>query len=106
MEFLSDTEKSRVQSVIEAAQHSKQQAQNPLSAEEFFIPIIPPRCIELEVAAEDNTMWRILSINHPPPISIAMWIQWSGITTADLVIYRRHAIKGTFFSKIHILSEK
>lgn len=67
MEFLSAVEKARVKSIIDAAQHAQLQALNPLSEEDFFVPIIPPRCIELEVAAVDNTMWRIPSITHSPP---------------------------------------
>lgn len=106
MEFLSETEKARVQTIIDAAQHAQHQVLNPLSEEDLFVSIIPLRCMELEVATVDNMMWHIPSINNPPPISIIMWAQWTGFSTEDLKICRQHAIDGTFFSKIHILSEK
>lgn len=51
----------------------------------------------------DNTMWRIPSVNHPPPVSIDIWAQWSGLSLADLEGCRQRAIDGTFLSKIHAM---
>lgn len=73
MEFLLETEKARVQSIIASAQLAQQQTHRFESDEELFFPIIPPRCIKLEVVALDNTMWRISCINHPPPLTIPIW---------------------------------
>lgn len=72
MEFLSDSDKFRIKSIIDNAQVSQQLAQSTESNKEFFVPIIPNRCLKLEVSVLDNTMWRIPCINHPPPIAITL----------------------------------
>lgn len=72
-EFLPEPEKIRVKSVIDRMQLSQQQAQRMEIDEEICMPIISNHCIELEVSALDNTMWRIPGVNYPPPIAIALW---------------------------------
>lgn len=72
MEFLSKPEKIRIKSMVEKSQLPKQQALRTKSDEEIFVPIIPNRCIELQVSTLDNIMWQIPCITHPPHISIPL----------------------------------
>lgn len=49
MEFLLESKKVRIKSIIDNAQVSQQHAQRTEFEEEFFVPIIPNHCIELEI---------------------------------------------------------
>lgn len=59
--------------------------------------------VELELSTIDNTMWRILNVNHAPPISIEMWAEWSWLPSVDLDECRQHAIDSIFLSKLHVM---
>lgn len=93
-----------MQSIIEGAQLAQQQAQRSESGGDFFVPILPPHCIEIEVAALDNIMWRILCINHPPPLAIPIQFQWAGLAMFDLVKCQQNAIGGIFLSKVDVMN--
>lgn len=80
MEFLFDSKKVKIQSIIDDAQLSQQQALRSKFDEDIFVLIIPNRCIELKVFMLENTMWHIPCINHPPPIYIPLWHQWAGLS--------------------------
>lgn len=103
MEFLSKTEKQLANRMIDQAE-SAQNMLNQETDDVFYVSIIPLRSIELELADVENTMWRIPSVNHGPPVSILMWQQWSSLTPVDLVGCRQRAIDGTFISKLHTLA--
>lgn len=90
--------------MIDYVESFQNMLQNQETDDVFYVPIIPLHSIELELADVDNTMWRIPSVNHGPPVSILMWQQWSSLIPEDLVGCRQRAIDGTFISKLQILA--
>lgn len=96
MAFFSDEEREEANQIIQNAEASQNPPPHQDALGDFYVPIFPSRYVELELAAVDNTMWRIPSVNHPPPICIDMWAQWSGLSSADLEGCRQRAMDGTF----------
>lgn len=103
LSFLLDEEREMLNQIILNAKRPRNPPTHFNFLENFYVPILPFECVELEIASIDNTMWRIPSINHPPPIPIDMWALWSGLTFFDLEGCQQCAIDGVYLSKLHVI---
>lgn len=103
LSFLSDEEREEMNQIIQDAEYLQNPVVHLTLVDNFYVPILPFKCIELELASINNTMWQIPSVKHPPPISIGVWALWSGLTATDLEGCRQCAIDGTFLSKLHVM---